>query len=164
MLADIKMISISFLIGSVTSFYFTSRYKDAVWQGIINEQKIEAARILQESTENVIRVEREQNEIRSRLEVAHAQSQKKMDNILVINRTISRALGGLRDPGASRTSCKNTMPSTSSTPRTSINEAPRNRLSNEATEFLLEFARDADRASEYAKVCHDWSRSIERKK
>jgi len=35
-------------------------------------------------------------------------------------------------------------------------------LSAEASEFLLEFAREADRAAQYAKTCYDWTRQLSR--
>lgn len=163
-IGSIKTASISFLLGASISFYFTANYKDSVWLGVLNEQKIEAARILQEETENVIRQEREQNEIKTRLEIAHVESQKKLDNILVINRNISNSIGGLRDPGASREGCKSSLPATIKSARPSSNTTTSNRLSNAASEFLLEYARQADRSAEYAKVCHAWALSIKGKK
>lgn len=33
-------------------------------------------------------------------------------------------------------------------------------LSAEASEFLLEFAREADRAAEYANTCHRWIEEV----
>lgn len=35
-------------------------------------------------------------------------------------------------------------------------------LSVEASEFLLEFTRDADRAAQYAKTCYDWVQQLSR--
>ena len=96
------------------------------------------------------------------LEVKHVESERELDKALSTNRRLARELGGLRDPGR-RPSCGGTVPTdptTSSQPETGSTGAE---LSAEASEFLLEFARDADRAAQYAKTCYDWTQQLNRK-
>jgi hypothetical protein len=163
-LANIRTISISFFAGFVCSCFVIALYKDAVWGNVINEYKLESAKLLQEATFQAIKAERAHNEIKNRLELAHEDAKKTLDKILAENRDLAYINGGLYDPWKGGGSCKSTLPTNTKTTNNTRNSTTPNKLSNEASEFLLEFARDADRAAEYAKVCHDWSRSIESKK
>jgi hypothetical protein len=87
---------------------------------------------------------------------------KYKDATLADNRRLATELGGLRDPGR-RPSCGITLSSASTTASQPDNGTTGTELSAEATEFLLEFARSADRAAQYAKTCHDWIQELNRK-
>jgi hypothetical protein len=155
-------LAIGLLIGVLGGWYLTAKYKDASWTASIEKQKVEAAEQLQAATERAISAERRQNELANQLEVKHVESERELDKALSTNRRLARELGGLRDPGR-RSNCGGSMPTDSTTtnqPKGGTTEAG---LSAEASEFLLEFARDADRAAQYAKTCYDWGQELNRK-
>jgi len=147
--------------GALGSWYLTAEYKDASWTASIEKQKVEAAEQLQAATDRAISAERRQKELATQLEVKHVESERELDKALSTNRRLARELGGLRDPGR-RPSCGGTVSTDSTTstqPETGTTGAE---LSAEASEFLLEFARDADRAAQYAKTCYDWTNQLNR--
>lgn len=148
-------LAIGLLLGGFTAWHFTAKYKDATWEASIAKQKEAAATELQAATDRAIKAERAQNELSTKLEVSHVEAGKKLDAVLIDNRKLSAQLGGLRDPGR-RTSCPSTVPASSATTGRAQDTTTDSRLSNEASDFLLEFARDADRAAEYAQTCHGW--------
>ena len=149
-------------VGSLGSWYLTAEYKDASWTASIEKQKVKAAEQLQAATDRAISAERRQNELATQLEVKHVESEKELDKALSTNRRLARELGGLRDPGR-RPSCGGSMPTDSTTTSQPEGGATGTELSAEASEFLLEFARDADRAAQYAKTCYDWAQQLNRK-
>jgi hypothetical protein len=155
-------LAIGLLAGVLGGWYFTAKYKDATWTASIDKQKSEAATKLQSATERALAIERKNNELGNQLEKQHVEATQKLDATLADNRRLARELGGLRDPGR-RPSCGNTVPSTSTTSGQSDSGATRAELSTEATEFLLEFARGADAAAQYAKTCYDWTQQLNRK-
>ena len=65
------------------------------------------------------------------------------------------SLGRLRDPGRAAP-CRPAVPATSGPTRDTVAGTTGGDLSAEATEFLRDFARDADRAAVYANACHGW--------
>jgi len=152
-------IVIGFLFGTLGSWYLTAKYKDATWTASIDEQKSEAAKQLQEATDKAISAERRQNELATQLEVKHVEATQKLDATLADNRRLARELGGLRDPGR-RPSCGVTVPTDSTTAGQSEGGTTGTELSAEASEFLLEFARDADRAAQYSATCRFWINQI----
>lgn len=157
---SLQSAAIAFGVGMALSvpltWYVTSEYKNARHTAIIEKQKSEAATVLQRETEKVIAAERRTAKFKDELELQHAKSIEQVNEILADNNRLAARLGGLRDPGR-RPGCDGTMP-TAVKPAT-INSAPaaEGRLSNEATEFLLGFAADADRAAIYAQTCHEWA-------
>lgn len=69
------------------------------------------------------------------------------------NATLVRKLGGLRDPGSSRS---NKNKSSGSDPKTGAGTV----LSEEATGFLLSLTRDADVLREQLRLCQEWAKSV----
>ena len=149
-------------VGAAGSWYLTSEYKDSKWSAAVEKQKVEAGRQLQSATERAILAERRQNELANQLEVKHVESERKLDQALSDNRRLARELGGLRDPGR-RPSCGGSVPADATTTGKPEGGSAGAELSAEASEFLLEFARDADRAAQYAKTCYDWDIELNRK-
>ncbi len=145
--------------GAAGSWWLTAEYKDNKWKAKVEAQKVEAARQLQEATQRVIEVERKNNVIATQMEINNAEQQNKLDRALSDNRRLTRELGGLRDPGR-RPSCTGSVPATAGTSQQPATAAAEGRLSDEASEFLLEFARDADRAAQYANSCYDWIQQV----
>lgn len=152
-------LGIGVLVGAIPTWWLTAEYKDNKWMAQIEAQKVEAARQLQEATEKVVATERKHNAIATQLEIKNAEQQTTLDRALADNRRLASRLGGLRDPG-SRASCPSAVSTASGTAQQPSAEASSGRLSAEATDFLLEFARDADRAAQYANSCHDWINKI----
>lgn len=148
-------------IGAIGSWYLTAEYKDASWTASIEKQKVKAAEELQAATDRAMSAERRQNELADQLEVKHVESEKELDKALSTNRRLARELGGLRDPGR-RPSCGGSVPTNSTAASQPESGTTGAELSAEASEFLLEFARDADRAAQYAKTCYDWTKQLGR--
>jgi hypothetical protein len=142
-------------LGAASSWWLTAEYKDNKWFAKAEAQNVEAAKVLQVATEQAIAKEREHNAISTALENKNAEKQNQHDAVLADNRRLAAKLGGLRDPGR-RQSCDSALPTDSGTTEQPAPEAAYGRLSAEASEFLLEFARDADRAAQYASICYEW--------
>lgn len=159
MLPDIKTaliaLAIGLLVGALGSWYLTAEYKDAKWGKAVADQKVEAGKILQAETDKVLAAERKATELNNQLEKNHAEASRKIDATLTDNRRLSRELGGLRDPGR-RPSCGGTQAG-ADTPTDAAGSSASGQLSAEASDFLLEFAADADRAAEYAQTCYSWA-------
>ena len=153
----------AFIIGVLTSWYVTAEYKNSKFDAMIAKQKIEAAKELQDAYDRAILAERKNINIAMDLEVQNAQNRNKLDKALADNRRLSSQLGGLRDPGY-RAGGNCTMPTGANSTGISVAAPTSGRLSAEASEFLLDFARDADRAAEYAATCHEWIKAIDQKK
>lgn len=141
------------------SWWLTAEYKDNKWEAKVSAQKVEAAKQLQAATEKVIETERKHNAIATQLEIQNAEKQSTLDRTLADNRRLAAQLGGLRDPGR-RTSCAAADSATGATAQQPPAQASDGRLSAEASEFLLEFARDADRAAQYANTCYEWIQQV----
>lgn len=167
-LPPIQSIAIAFAAGVALSaapaWYLTAEYKDAKYTAIIEKQRSESAKILQTETEKVIVAERKASKFKDELEIQNAKSIEQVNAILADNRKLVAKLGGLRDPGT-RPACGNPMPPTANPPGGDPTSAPGSEfpdsaegfLSAEASEFLIEFSADADRAAIYAQTCHKFA-------
>lgn len=147
--------AIGFLMGAIPAGVGVYKYEEASWTAALSKQKQEAAATLQVETEKVLAGEREQSRLNNLLEKNHADANKKIDVALADNRRLSRELGGLRDPGR-RTNCDGAKAGAQLAANPGA-AATGGELSTEASDFLLEFAADADRAAEYAQTCHSWA-------
>jgi single-stranded DNA-specific DHH superfamily exonuclease len=141
----------------------TSDYYQAKQSALVARMQATAATELQQATERAVAAERDAISMALKLEVQNAESRKKLDAVAVENRRLVRELGGMRDPGARPDSC-GTVPTTTTGTGIAVRPAATGRLSDQAAEFLLEFARDADRAAEYAATCHAWVEALDKKK
>lgn len=148
--------------GALGGWWMTSDYYQAKQSALAASMRASAAEELRSATDRAIAAERKNNELASGLEVKHAQTRQQLDQALADNRRLVRELGGLRDPGARPDSC-GSMPAPSSGTGLAVRPAATGRLSDQASDFLLEFARDADRAAEYAATCHAWVKAIDQK-
>jgi hypothetical protein len=143
------------VIGALGSWWLTSDYYQARFDAAISRQKAEAGKVLQEATDRAITAERKNNQLAQNLEVSHVQNKQKLDQVLTDNRRLALELGGLRDPGY-RDGGNCTVPATPTGSGIALRQPTTGRLSAEATEFLLNFASEADRVAEYANLCHSW--------
>ena len=153
------LVALAAMWSATGSWWLTAEYKDNKWLAKVEAQRVEAAKQLQAATEQVIETERKHNTIATQLEIQNAEKQSSLDRTLADNRRLAAQLGGLRDPGR-RESCPAADSATGETTQQPSAQASSGRLSAEATEFLLEFARDADRAAQYANTCYDWIRQV----
>lgn len=165
MLPDVRTtllaLAVGLAAGGLGSWYLTAEYKDSKWEAAVGRQKVEATDLLRAATDRAVKAERQHNELATELEVEHDKNQLALDRALNDNRRLARELGGLRDPGR-RPSCGGPVPTTAGDAAEPATAATGAELSAEASEFLLEFARDADRAAEYAGTCHEWARRVGR--
>ena len=148
----------SLATGALAGWWLTDDSLTAKHQAQISALRSQAADDLRQATDRAFELERQHQALATELEVANAQTRKKLDSVLAENRRLARDLGGLRDPYSLASSC--TLPTN---PNTASGLAPTSapgRLSNEASEFLLDFAREADRAAEYAATCYDWVKRL----
>lgn len=152
-------VAVALVLGAASAWWLTAEYKDNKWIAKVEAQKVEAATVLQAATEQSIVKERAHNAISTALEIDNAQKQNQHDAVMSDNRRLVAKLGGLRDPGR-REGCISDLPPAPGTTKHSAPETADGRLSTEATEFLLEFARNADRAAQYADTCHEWIQKL----
>lgn len=151
------------VLGAFGSWWVTSDYYQARFDAAVGRQKAEASKALVEATDRAVAAERKHNQLAQTLEVSHAQNRQKLDSALADNRRLARELGGLRDPGY-REGGNCTVPASPAGTGIAIRQPATGRLSAEASDFLLEFARDADRAAQYASLCHDWIEKLDSEK
>lgn len=118
------------------------------------EEKRLQAEAITRSTQAARQAETRARALANTVEVQHHELTRTHDRLLADNRRLARQLGGLRDPGA-RPGCSG-LPATPGRSGDPANPATGTELSAAATEFLLEFAAEADRAAAYASACHAW--------
>lgn len=145
---------IGLVVGSLASWYLTASYKDAKYGEIIAVSTTEADKALIAETNRVLAIERDAVQAKDTIERQNHEQSKQLEQMLADNRKLARQLGGLRDPGFKSNSC--TVPSGTNPASSVTGSATGGQLSDEATQFLLEFAADADRVANYAKTCHEW--------
>lgn len=147
---------IAFLAGSASSWYITSSYKDAAWSSQVEATRAELAEVSQKATASALQQERAARLQLNTLEVKHESVQRSMDQLARENRRLVSELGGLRDPGRTRhDGAVQGAAAVSGQPESAADTGAR--LSVEASDFLLEFAEQADRAAAYAAACRDWA-------
>jgi len=149
--------------GALGGWWVTSDYYQVKQNALAARQAAAAATVLRKATDRAVAAERKNNELATALEVKNAQTRQQLDQTLAENRRLVRELGGLRDPGA-RPGGACTVPTAPGTTAVADVGTTAGRLSDQASEFLLEFAREADRAAEYAATCHAWIKTLDEKK
>lgn len=126
----------------------------------MQQERTAAAKDLSAQVAKVLKLERDAAALRKELEVAHENANKQIERTLADNRRLTRELGGMRDPGRRAAACP--LPGAAGEPEDAaagarLSGTSEGLLSDEASEFILELAADADRAAEYAKTCHEWA-------
>jgi len=145
------------LIGAAASWWVTSDALSAKHKAEIQSIRAAAAEQYASATQRAVEVERDHAQLATQLEVQHEKATRQLAAIRADNRRLARELGGLRDPFAAPA-----CPVSTDTGGTvdSAATATVGRLSDEASQFLLEFAYDADRAAEYANTCYKWVKQL----
>lgn len=146
------------VFGATGSWYLTATYKNARHIAIVAEIRAQAVNDMQIATDRALQAERDNISLALQMEVQNNENRQKLDQVLTDNRRLSRQLGGLRDPGKAPACVP--VPTDSGSTAIATNETCSGRLSVEASEFLLDFARDADRAAEYAETCYKWIKGL----
>lgn len=163
-IGDLRNIALAAVLGLVVgatgSGLFVKRYVDNAWTAKVEKQKTEAATQLQAATDRAIKAERQHNAIAKELEVQSEISKQKLDDAYRDNRALSTQLGGLRDPGR-RPSGSCPSGATAGAAQQPAGETAGAPLSAEASDFLLDFARQADDAAQYANTCYNWLKRLE---
>jgi hypothetical protein len=103
-------------------------------------------------TQAIIEKERDLTTLNNKLETEHATATQAIGALYDDNRRLASRIG-MRDPTPTR---RSTLPATNATSQCT-SATTESRLSDEATQFLLELARDADNAAQYANLCHQWA-------
>ena len=122
---------------------------------LIDKQKIAAANQLVAETNKVLTAERVQKDLSNALETQHNSAKEQIQTEQATNRRLASELSGLRDKGRRASRCP-AVPATGSTAASADESTDDAYLSNEAAEFLLGLAYDADEVAVYAQTCHEW--------
>lgn len=126
----------------------------------IASQRAAEVELIRRHADEVLALQARNHDAAARLDAQHAQHQSELDKALADNRDLARRLGGLRDPGRRPTgACP--VPVTTDAASEPAGDPAAGRLSDEASEFLLEFARQADEAAAYARTCHAWIKTLD---
>ena len=157
MLTAIKLPLLAAVASAALSAWGTWTFLDARHESEIQSIRADAALAIEAATQRAVEVERAHNQLATKLEVQHEKATRQLAAIRADNRRLSAELGGLRDPFAAPACPVSTAAGGTVDPATA---AATGRLSDEAAEFLLGFAYDADRAAEYASTCYRWVKEL----
>lgn len=149
-------IVVALVVGAGAAWKLTADAKDDHYTAIIETQRANAEEALRLAQTKAIDIERKHNALATELELSYAERSKEKDKLLADNHRLARELGGLRDPGK-RPACNAAVPANAAATGTAADDPAGSRLSDEASGFLLDFARECDRAADYANTAHDWA-------
>lgn len=148
----------SALAAGALAAWGTASFLNADHDAEIQSIRAAAAEQYASATQRAVEVERAHAQLATQLEVQHEKATRQLAAVRADNRRLARDLGGLRDPFAAASTCP--VPTDSDSAVDSAATATVGRLSDEASQFLLEFAYDADRAAEYASTCYRWVKEL----
>lgn len=114
-----------------------------------------------EQMKKTIQIERDLNIGKKKVEEQHAKEKKRAAALLAENRRLVADLGGMRDPGAR--ACDNAVPESDTATGVDHGAVTGARLSDEAAEFLLDFAAAADKVTGQLKSCQAWILEVQEK-
>ena len=136
-------------------------------KGVVSERnrnvaaqlKIEraSAKLLADETAKVNEANAKAAKLAEQLEAEHADAMEDISAALSENRRLAALNRGLRDPGKRPDCSENTVRGPGPAAGIAEGGPAEGRLSAEASDFLLGFAADADRAATYAMTCHEWA-------
>ena len=147
----------SALAAGALAAWGTATFLNASHDAEIQSIRAAAAEQYAAATQRAVEVERAHAELATKLEVQHETNRQQLAAVRADNRRLARELGGLRDPYAAP-ACPVSAITDSAVD--SAATATVGRLSDEAAEFLLDLAYDADRAAEYANTCYKWVKQL----
>jgi len=147
----------SALAAGALAAWGTATFLNASHEAEIQSIRAAAAEQYASATQRAVEVERAHAELATKLEVQHEANRTRLAALRADNSRLARELGGLRDPFAAPACPVSTAAGGTVDPAAA---AATGRLSDEAAEFLLGFAYDADRAAEYASTCYRWVKEL----
>lgn len=147
----------SALAAGALAAWGTATFLNASHDAEIQSIRAAAAEQYAAATQRAVEVERAHAELATKLEVQHEANRTRLAALRADNRRLSAELGGLRDPFGTPACPVSTAPDGTVDPATATTTG---RLSDEASEFLLDLAYDADRAAEYASTCYRWVKEL----
>lgn len=145
------------LIGSGFASCAVSKYKTNQFEAKMSAQKASAAMELNRIKDENLSAYQVELAKRDEVERNGNELQKKVDALSVENRRLVAARGGLYDrpdSGRGSTSASSTQSVSASQPASA--PACEGRLSDSATEFLLQMTKRADDLAVYAQRCYEW--------
>jgi len=122
----------------------------------IAEMRASSAKAVADQAARVTEMERAAVAKIRDVEIHAYDAQKVADETLAENRRLITQLGGMYDPGKPATTTK-CLPAKPATASIAVDQPATSRLSDEAAQFLLELAADADRAAIYATTGHEFA-------
>lgn len=155
--STVVAVLLSFALGSASGWYLTAEYKNNKHEAIVGKMQVEANKALQEATNRLVQVERENAKLAQDIEVSHVENRKKLDDLFADNLRLASEYSGLYDRYASSSCSVSGKPNTSGNPNNSTSGA---RLSDQASGFLLNESRRADEAAAYAAACYEWVKKL----
>ena len=158
MLTAIKLPLLAAVASAALSAWGTWTFLDARHESEIQSIRADAALAVEAATQRAVEVERAHAQLATQLEVQHEKATRQLAAIRADNRRLAAAAGGLRDPYPVAPTCP--LPADTGSTVDPADTAATGRLSDEAAEFLLGFAYDADRAAEYANTCYKWVKQL----
>jgi len=144
------------LIGGISTYKLTDSYLTIKYLNKENKTNLEMFEVLKKSNDKLAEIEKINNNLTKEMENKNVENKKKINDLYIINRNLSKQYGGLRDPGRTISGVGDQLSAASNTAEYTKNTAYERRLSNEASEFLLEYGKNADEVAEYANICHEW--------
>ena len=148
----------SALAAGALSAWGTATFLSASHDAEIQSIRAAAAEQYAAATQRAVEIERAHADLATKLEVQHEKATRQLAAIRADNRRLAAAAGGLRDPYPVAPTCP--LPADTGSTVDPAATATVGRLSDEASQFLLEFAYDADRAAEYANTCYKWVKQL----
>jgi hypothetical protein len=126
------------------------------WRKVDLVAAADAARLQRDHTQALRLRDMQITAFRDELEKQHAQREEEVRRMAADNRRLARELGGLRDPGR-RASGGDGVSAAAEPAAGGGGAACSDRLSAEASEFLLDLAEQADRVVGQYETCRAWA-------
>lgn len=159
---DLRLIIIAafsaFTIGSISSWWVTSDYKNAKHKHIIADMYVATTQALLLAQQKALDTERENNRLATEIEVQYVQTRQTLDLLGADNARLAAQSAGLYDrhsSGSGSSQC-----TTSSSSAEPVDTSTRTKLSDSLTQLLLSESRRADEAANYAQTCYAWIQQI----
>ncbi len=140
------------------TWYFTKTHYIDKYEAQIAKTQSEHDKKVTDLTNDKLDLERQLGETRNEIEVEH---NKAIEDLNARIESLRRDNVRLRDPGASKTSCSAPR-DPGATGGSSDGDEATGLLSRQATEFLWDFAGEADRTLEELRTCKRWVDEVRR--
>lgn len=140
------------------TWHFTKSYYVNKYEAQISKTQSDHDKKVSELTNEKLEIERQLGESRNEIDVEH---NKAIEDLNARIESLRRDNVRLRDPGASKTSCSAPR-DPGATGSSSEGDETAGLLSRQASEFLWDFAGEADRTLEELRSCKKWVDEVRR--